>query len=77
MSPVGTGSPAAASEAGVKTYVAEPSALRVGVTLLQPMKYVVVPTLTLNRGEPPWHWVALASVNDADENEPAASVIFA
>ena len=60
----------------MNVYVAEPSPLIVGVTLLQPMKYVVVPTLTLKRGEPPWHWVGLASVNDADENVPVASVII-
>ena len=40
----------------------------VGVTLLQPRKKEPVVVSTLNRGEPPWHWVALANVNDADWN---------
>src|SRR5439155_10740514 len=58
--------------ARVKLYVAVPSALTTGVTLLQPRKYVCGPVVEvapmLNRGEPPWHWVVLASVNDADVN---------
>src|SRR3954451_2684390 len=68
--PVGNGTwlPAAASVAAVKVYVAETSALIVGVTLLQPRKKTVVPITTSNRGDPPWHWLALASVNDADWN---------
>jgi len=49
-------------------YVTVPSLLVVGVTLLQPRKYVVPPATTLNRGEPPWHWPAFASVKDADVN---------
>jgi hypothetical protein len=49
------------------------------MTLLQPRKYVVPFELaTLKRGEPPWHWLALASVNDADENVwPSRPVIDA
>jgi hypothetical protein len=40
----------------------------VGMTLLQPRKYVFTVVTTLKRVEPPWHCVVLASVNDADEN---------
>jgi hypothetical protein len=36
------------------------------LTLLQPRKKKPVVVSMLNRGEPPWHWVALAKVNDAD-----------
>jgi hypothetical protein len=33
---------------------------------------------TLKRGEPPWHWLALASVNEPDENVcPSRPVIDA
>jgi hypothetical protein len=69
----------AAIVAGVNVYVTLPSALVVGVTLLQPRKYVVPFELaTLKRGEPPWHWLAFASVNDADENVwPSRPVIDA
>jgi hypothetical protein len=38
------------------------------VTLLQPRKKKPVVVSTLNRGEPPWHWLVLASVNEADWN---------
>src|SRR4051794_25846034 len=68
IEPVGTGRPAAASDCGVNVYVTEPSGLIVGVTLLQPRKYVVPPATTSNRGEPPWHWLALASGNEAGRN---------
>src|SRR4051794_29568706 len=54
--------------AGVNVYVAVPSAFTTGVTLLQPRKNVFVVVTMLNRGEPPWHWVVLLSVNDADVN---------
>jgi len=40
----------------------------VGVTLLQPRKNSPVVVETLKRGDPPWHWLVLASVNDADAN---------
>src|SRR5206468_3796102 len=56
----------AAIVAALNAYVSEPSALVVGVTLLQPRKNVPVVVKTLKRGEPPWHWAALASVNEAD-----------
>jgi hypothetical protein len=65
--------------AGVNVYVTVPSLFVVGVTLLQPRKYVVPFELaTLKRGEPPWHWLALARVNDPDENVwPSSPVIDA
>src|SRR5579864_3228674 len=71
--------PAAAMVAAVNVYVTVPSAFVAGVTLLHPRKYVVPFELaTLKRGEPPWHWLALASVNDADENVwPSRPVIDA
>jgi hypothetical protein len=40
--------------------------LTTGVTVLQPRKNVPVVVKMLKRGEPPWHWVAFASVNEAD-----------
>ena len=40
----------------------------VGVTLLQPRKNSPVVVETLKRGDPPWHWLVLASANDADSN---------
>ena len=49
-------------------YVTVPSAFVVGTTLLQPRKNMPVVVITLNRGEPPWHWLALASVNEAEVN---------
>src|SRR3954469_3377750 len=76
--PVGAGSPAATSAAGVNVYVAVPSAFTTGVTLLQPRKNVPVVVTMLNRGEPPWHWLVLLSVNDADVNVwPVSPVMFA
>src|SRR3954465_11412550 len=39
-----------------------------GGTLLQPRKKNPVVVCTSKRGEPPWHWLVLASVNDADMN---------
>src|SRR3954452_25451057 len=56
---IGPGKPSAA----VKVYVAVPSPLIVGVTSLQPRKNVPAVVTTSKRGEPPWHWLALASVN--------------
>ena len=54
----------------MKLYVAVPSALMTGVTSLQPRKYACGPEVVkmLNRGEPPWHWLVLASVNEAVAN---------
>ena len=53
-----------------------PSALVVGVTLLQPRKNVPVVVKTLKRGEPPWHWAVFARVNDPDVNVwPSSPVI--
>src|SRR4029077_7285389 len=68
--PVGVGTcwPAAASVAALNVYVAVPSAFATGVTLLQPRKKRPAGVVMLNRGEPPWHWVVLARVNDADAN---------
>src|SRR5579864_6440940 len=80
IDPVGNGTwfPAAAMVAGVNMYVSVPSAFVVGVTLLQPRKNVASDVTTLKRGEPPWHCVALASVNEPDENVcPARPVIEA
>src|SRR2546421_11667028 len=55
--------------AAVNVYVAVPFVFTTGATLLQPRKYVVPFELVmLNRGEPPWHWLVLASVNDAEVN---------
>ena len=65
---VATCCPAAASVAAVKVYVAVPSAFVVGVTLLQPSGNRPVVVTTTKRGEPPWHWAVLASVNDPDWN---------
>ena len=45
-----------------------PSAFVVGVTLLQPRKNVPVLVTMSNLGEPPWHWLADASVNEAEVN---------
>src|SRR4051812_25338155 len=78
--PVGNATwfPPAAIVAAVNVYVTVPPTLFVGVTLLHPRKNVPVVVTTLNRGEPPWHWLALASVNDADENVwPLKPVIVA
>src|SRR5689334_10904779 len=63
--PVGNASPLppAASVAGVNVYV-----VPTGMTLLQPRKNVPSVVTTSKRGEPPWHWLVLASVNDADVN---------
>jgi hypothetical protein len=45
---------------------------------LQPRKKNPVVVSTLKRGEPPWHWLALASVNEADVNVcPSSPVISA
>src|SRR5216110_678615 len=65
--------------AAVNVYVAVPFEFTTGATLLQPRKYVVPFELTmLNRGEPPWHWLVLASVNEADVNGwPLTPVIVA
>ena len=52
----------------MKTYVTVPSAFGIGATLLQPSGNRPVVVTTMNRGEPPWHWLALASVNEADVN---------
>src|ERR1700730_15146844 len=74
--PVGTSKCAARIDAGVNVYVAVPSAFTTGVTLLQPRKYVFTVVTMLKRGEPPWHWLALFSVNDPDKNGcPFISVI--
>src|SRR5262245_38694324 len=70
--------PPAAIVAGVNVYVAVPLAFIVGATLLQPRKNVPFVVLTLKRGDPPWHCVVLASVNDADWNVcPAKPLIVA
>jgi hypothetical protein len=48
--------------------------------LLQPRKNVpgAADVKTLKRGEPPWHWAGLASVNEADVNVcPLTPVISA
>jgi hypothetical protein len=64
--------PPAARVAASNVYVTVPFELVVGVTLLQPRKNVVsvdpFVVTTLNRGEPPWHWLVFASVNEDDTN---------
>src|SRR6185312_9861894 len=64
--------------AAVNVYVTVPSAFVVGVTLLQPSGKRPSLVTTTKRGEPPWHWEAFASVNDADWNAcPSAPVMSA
>src|SRR5262245_51590619 len=78
--PVGTGTwlPPAAIVAAFNVYVAVPLAFTVGVTLLHPRKNVRLVVTTLKRGEPPWHWAVLASVNDAESSAcPARPLIVA
>jgi hypothetical protein len=52
--------------AGVCTAPSSP--LTVGFTLLHPRKNVASDVTTSKRGEPPCHWLTLASVNAAQVN---------
>src|SRR5947208_14563317 len=46
------------------------------MTLLQPRKNVPFVVTTSKRGEPPWHWLVLASVNDAEVNVCPSSPVM-
>ena len=62
----------------MKTYVTLPFVFVTGATLLQPSGKRPVDVTMTNRGEPPWHWLALASVNEAEVNVwPSAPVMSA